>query len=168
MKVYIGFSHANNLFSKAIASIEKRPFSHCYIRVKDFLTGKYIVYHASYGLVHSGLFCKFFANTKIIKEFEFDILDSQYRDIHSFLLSKLGAPYSFLQILGILLVKILRISKIPKWARNKDDAEICSELAAKVAHKMGVIINEDFDQITPSRLNDILIKHFKNKQEDKL
>jgi hypothetical protein len=155
--IVIGFSRAKSQFkigSVFIKNVEKRDFSHVYIKYKDSLTDLNIISQASHGLVNEMLEDVFLEHNIIVKEYILDATQEQFISIITFLRKNLGKPYSFTQLFWIGLKKLLRL-ELNKH-NNADNSFICSELAANVCKIYGLDIPGNLDYITPSDLNELL------------
>lgn len=159
MNITIGFSTAKSpwaIGSKIIESVEKRDYSHVYIRAFDLQTGLDMVYQASHGCVNSCTYDNFNLDHIPVKEYSLTCSATQYIDMITFLKKNLGIPYSRSQIVLIGIKKLLRIELN---IRNNSNAEICSELGARVCRIYGIDVGNDLDFTTPSDLDSILIKN---------
>lgn len=156
MKLAIGFSTANLPLAKLIQDVEKRPYSHVFVVIPDPITQRPLVAQASHGMVHLCSYEGFEAVNKIVKTYEYEIDYPTYKKVWNQILDWLGAAYSIKQLIGLLVQKIFQLPTIPSWATNGCNAQICSEFGARVASLIGIQINKDFDDITPSNLDAIL------------
>lgn len=159
MKIYIGFSSPTSKFvpfAWAIQAIEKRPYDHAYIRMQEPMNDEWMIFQASKQMVNMYHLSWFLKSNEVIKEYEIDCTDLQYKELWAFAMKTLGTPYSIKQVLAIFLRKLFHFS--PK-AIDGEAGEVCSELAARVAVIMGLIIDEEFDFITPSDLDYFLSQH---------
>lgn len=158
MTIVIGFSKSKSkwmVLSTIIQLVEKRPFSHVYIRIPDALTGFPLVYQASHGMVNICKFVSFSQVNDIIEEYELDISDNMKLSIWNFMLNRLGVTYSFSQLFWIAVKKCCGYEKLKI---NGDDGFICSELIAEVCKQSGVQMSEELDYMTPSDLQKIISK----------
>lgn len=146
MRLIFGFSKPKSeaILSTLIRKIEKREFSHAYIRLVE-PAGNEVIFQASGLSVNLLLASKFDEIEDIIEEYEL-ILPNP--DIWSYILSKLGTPYSIVQLFRIFIYKISGI----KIGRDGVSREICSELVARLCFDMGISIPGDLDYTTPSDL----------------
>jgi len=146
MKIKIGFSKPKSLFKPfawLIRLIEWTPYSHVYVRSFSSLAGCDLIYQASgtqlnfMGLKH------FEDNAVIIREFDFDIEDDNYRKYLGWAIRESGAPYGLLSAIGIGIQKILGLNKNP--LSDRDATWFCSELAAKVLSDFVEIVGSPLD-----------------------
>ena len=156
MIITIGFSTAKNdlmLFARGIEAIEKRPYSHVFIRYDDPITGIEMVFQASHGMVNHMSYALFLTGNKVIKGYNINYNRVEFNTFYTFTLSRLGAPYGWKSILGIFLSKILRISNPFPNAKLTD---ICSQLGAQVCALKGMQMPQDMSSVTPSNLDTLI------------
>lgn len=168
MKVYIGFSRAKDdraILSRIISSVEKRPYSHAYVRFEDPTTNENMIYQASHGRVNLVHFERFEQSNIVAKEYiiECDLLI--FLNFYSYAQRRLGVKYSISQLLWLGLKKLLNLKKWPEgiynYISNGQSESICSEEAASAAmllDKKDAVLFDDqeMDQISPSNLDAIL------------
>lgn len=142
-------------FSVAIQLIEKRPYSHAYVKYIDELTGDVMIFQASHGDVNVISGCRFLENNIILEEYEMEVSEEIYLNIRKKMNSLLGLSYSFLQILNITVQKIFK-SKDIKLVINGNKQFICSELGFVILEEARPDIIEDQDSVTPSDFNKII------------
>jgi hypothetical protein len=156
MKVYIGFSEPTSNFAPfawLIKWVEARPYDHCYVRFQE-PTGDWMIFQASKEMVNMYSAQVWLQSNKPLKEYEIDINQDQVTALWNHVKSSLGIPYSLIEDLGILLMKIFHLKNNP-FSKGMS-AEFCSEEAANVAKLLGVAIKEDSDNIDPTLLDSIL------------
>lgn len=156
MKIIIGFSRAKSpwkIGSKVIQLVEKRPFSHAYMKYTSSYTKVDLVSQASHGMVNCFNYDIFLEDNVVVEEYEFECSDEQFKVIKTFIDSNIGKPYSRMQLVWIGVKKILHIQ--PK-IENGDAAFICSEWAKRICEVAGIIIKSEDDYITPSDLNTLI------------
>lgn len=156
MKIYIGFSKPSKFsaFASLIEAVECRGYDHVYIRVQEPISNRWMIFQAS-GLVVNLLSAQNFLSNKVsLKEYEINCTDIQYKAVWNFINASLGLPYSLIEDLGILLMKIFRLKDQPF---NKGmSAWFCSKLGAKICEILGISIPEDVADVDPSALDSIL------------
>ncbi len=158
MEITIGFSHASSAWmigSKIIEDVEKRPFSHVYVKVTD-LDGIPMVYQASHGMVNCVTYQGFKTANTVVKEYTLQCTPKQYQDTIIFLKENLGVPYSQSQI---VMIGIKKVFHVEMNLHNGINEEICSELGARVCQILGINVGNDLDFTTPSDLDKILTKN---------
>jgi hypothetical protein len=158
MNIIIGFSCAKSAWkigSDIIKSVEKRPFSHVYIRTTD-CDGMDMIYQASEGMVNCITYDGFKTANIPIKEYKLSGTQQQYNDIIYFLKTNLGVSYSYSQIAAISIKKLFHVEID---LHNGTQEEICSELGSRVAKLDGINVGNDLDFTTPSDLDEILTKN---------
>lgn len=166
--VHVGFSRARSDFailSKIITSVEKRPFSHAYIRFVDPATNQELVYQAAHGMVNLMHLDNFEKESVRIKEYKLICAPERFLEFYTKAQKRLGIKYSISQLMWLGLKKILNIKKWPSWIydkiKNGESEVICSEEAQM---SFAMIEGYDFsneyeiDQITPSELDMILLE----------
>lgn len=146
--ITIGFSHANNLFSKIIMWITKSNISHTYIKLDN---GD--IFQASGLMVNEMTSECFLSIETVIKEFQIQLTDEQYAWSEAFRISSLGKPYSIWEILGFGWVLLMR-----RFGRNvsnpfKDGtkAYVCVKLVADYAW-----LSDSGENLTPIDLYNLL------------
>lgn len=142
-------------FSKAIQLVEKRPYSHVYIKYVDELTKDVMIFQASHGDVNVVSEAMFLASNIIIEEYEMQVLDSVYMTIRKKMNSLLGLKYSTLQILNIAVQKIFQTKDI-KLVSNGNEQFICSELGYVILEEAYPKVIADQESVTPSDFNKII------------
>jgi hypothetical protein len=155
--VTFGFSANKDCkpFSVAIQLIEKRPYSHVYIKYVDELTGDAMIFQASHGDVNLISESKFLQDNMILEEYEMNVSEEIYLRIRKKMNSLLGLKYSILQILNIMVQKIFK-SKDIKLVVNGDKQFICSELGFVILEEARPEVIADQDSVTPSDFNRII------------
>jgi len=155
--VTFGFStsRACKPFSKAIQLVEKRPYSHVYIKYIDELTGDVMIFQASHGDVNLIPESRFLENNIILEEYDMEVSDEVYLRIRKKTNSLLGLKYSFIQILNITAQKVFQ-SKDIKLVINGNKQFICSELGLVILEEAHPETIADQDSVTPSDFNKII------------
>lgn len=126
------------------------PYSHVYIRVYSKMTGWWIVYQASHGMVHCMIYDTFKQQNYLVKEFEHHIEPMQLVSFLKTAQSLLGRPYGYWGLVKLAL---------KRWGwktQGDDDATFhCSELIARLVPSLAC---GDIDFIEPVHLYDKLDK----------
>lgn len=141
------------IFGRAIEAIEKRPFSHAFVIYKDPILGTEMVFQASHGIVHNCEYIKLKEHNNVIHTYSLDFTESEFYEFYTFMISKLGIPYAWKQIVGIFICKILSCRN---FFEDSLATEFCSQLAAQVCRIKNLPIPDKTNTITPSDLNEIL------------
>lgn len=152
--ITFGFSKSKTLepFGLAIRAIEKRSYSHVYIKYQDEFTGDMMVFQASHGTVHLVLESSFLNNSIVIEEYEMPVGKDVYFSMRKKMNRYLGLKYGFLQILNIMVQKLFR-SKDIKLMENGEQQFICSELGFSILKEAYPALIDDQDSVTPSDFN---------------
>lgn len=147
MKIIFGFSRPNTekLLSKLIRWVDKRPFSHSYVRFSD-PAGLDIIFQASGLAVNICSIENFLQIETIVEEYEIEINDCKEYDIWKYVINQLGKPYSIAQLFSILIKKIIGL----EIGHNNDTAVVCSEESARFCIFLGFLVPGDIDYETPS------------------
>lgn len=156
MKLYIGFSRPDSfsLFASIIMAVESRKFDHVYVRIQEPMNNTWMVFQASDLAVNLMSAANFQQSFTTVKEYEIEISQDQYNQVWTFINQNLGTPYSFIEDVGILLMKIFNLKSQP-FSQGMS-AEFCSKLGANVCKLLGLPITLPSDQIDPSGLDSIL------------
>lgn len=128
--IYIGFSRPRKWYklgSKLIQWAEGTPYSHTYVRWFSRKYGTGLLYEA----VNSGINFKsvpqFLEDNKCVHEFALDITPEQKYALIKFCIQNAGRKYGWMQLFGILAVRIFKLKHNPFTGGN-----ICSELVGKI------------------------------------
>lgn len=171
MEIYIGFSKSTKTFaigSWLISEVEKRQYSHAFIRYSCPITGEPMAFQASHGLVNEMHLDIFLQKNKIIKEYSLQIDFNKFLEFYKFVKTNMGKEYSVFQLISIGIKKIFAFSRYPKYIysliQNGTSEYICSEIAACVCMLVNdtlraALIDTQIDEITPSDLESILIEN---------
>jgi hypothetical protein len=146
MKVVFGFSRPKKELplSVLIRAVEKRPFSHVYVRFQE-PSGVEMVFQASGLEVNLITYDHFKQFEQVIEEYELDGTGCDLA-IWEFVLGHLGVKYSVMQLVYIAIRKLTGF----KTGHNGASEVVCSELAARLCDYMGVESSMDPDYVTPS------------------
>jgi len=156
MNIIIGFSRAKSpwkIGSLFIREVEKRNFSHAYIKMDILSTGIPMVAQASHGTVNVINYEIFKKDSIVVEEYIINCSDKDYSEILTFISNNAGKPYGVFQL---VLIGVKKLFHIELDIRNRDSKYICSELAARIAGIAGVNVPELLDYTTPSDLNTLL------------
>ena len=158
MKITFGFSKNTSCqpFSVAIRLVEKRDYSHVYMKIVDETTNEVMIYQASHGFVNIVPLERFLEHSIICEEYELEVDDTKYIQVKKEMNSYLGLSYGFAQILNIFVQKLFQ-SKNIKLVENGKKQFICSELGYIILKILFPEIIADEDSVTPSDFN-VLIK----------
>lgn len=156
-KIVVGFSRSISpwkIGSKIIQEVEKRDFSHVYIRYSCPTTGVEVVAQASHGYVNEVSFDIFQTQNIVVEEYEMFSTKDQFRDVLTFIQKNKGKDYSQMQIILIGIKKILHI-ELDQY-ENRDMAYICSEFGARIMQILGKQMPEHLDFVTPSNFREVI------------
>ncbi len=156
MRLIIGFSKAKSklaIGSKVIQLVEKRNFSHVYMRYNHPLSKVELVTQASHGMVHQTSFELFKEANTVVEEYEFNIDTEKVKPFLEFIHKNLGKSYSRTQLVWIGIKKIVGVEVN---IHNEDSSYICSELIARICEVINIVNTSDEDFITPSNLNEMI------------
>lgn len=164
--IYIGFSKPKNnrfpILSWLIRWVEKRPYSHTYIKWYDPWIDEYIVYEARGTTVHLISEKKFLEECEIIEEFRLEFQDENIKkQIIKRAFDTIESKYAILQLVGIGLVKLLKnFGKIIQNPfKNEGHAYVCSEVVADILiNVLKVVIGQDINSISPSDIHKVVEK----------
>lgn len=161
MKIIFGFStpKKERMLSKLIRSVEKRPFSHSYVRLEDPF-GNDIIFQASGLAVNICSLKNFLEVERIVEEYEIEIDDSMELELWNYIISRLGVSYSILQLVWILIKKITGA----EIGHNNDKAVVCSEESARVCVFLKRLIPDDLDYKTPSDFQKFCVQTMKKRE----
>lgn len=145
--IKIGFSTSNSWLSWLVRKIQKTPYSHTYVVLDYKEPEPDFIYHADERGVNCQPYKNFIQKNKIIKEFSFNVNETQKQEIKDLIDNSLGKPYSYLQLVGILLIKFCRLFKrtIKNPFANNNQSYICVEVVGKILFILGH--NIDFKNI---------------------
>lgn len=153
MIMTIGFSRAKRWYqigSKVIATAEKRPFSHAYVRYEDQSTSIEVVAQASHGFINEMRYEVFKESNEVIYEYSLDVNPEISQKIMLFIKSNLGVGYSYSQI---ILIAIKKLFKMEINVSNNDSEFICSEFVGRLWEIAGFNKIDKQDYLTPSDLH---------------
>lgn len=159
--IQIGFSSPKNdlmIFGRVIEAVEKRPFSHAFIIYRDPILGTEMVFQAAHGIVHNCEYIKLKEHNNVVLTYTMDFTDVEFYKFYEFMISMLGVPYAWKQIVGIFICKILGCRN---FFENTLSSMFCSQLAAKVCEIKNIPLPDKVNTITPSDLNEILKGYYR-------
>jgi hypothetical protein len=151
--ITIGFSKPVAKWKKPVSRLirlfELSEYSHVYIKITNQRLKNDLYYHASGAKVHFMGKKQFLEKNKVVKEYEFDISAAKFYRTLDFAIERVGAPFSFMQLVGFMMVKICCM--FGKRIRNPlgRSGYICTELVAEILrHIYGKRILQDIDTIS--------------------
>lgn len=156
MKITIGFSRARSklaLGSKVIQLVDKRDYSHCYIKYNHPVTGLTIITQAAHGFLNQFSLGIFLLDNVIVKEYEFNVTKDQYIAMLSYIHLNLGRKYGYFELVKIAIKKLF---KIQVDRGDGDKTYICSEFAARICEILNILPTESRDYLEPSDLDTLL------------
>lgn len=148
-KAIIGFSKpATWSFSAAAIMLWMRtPYCHVYLRVYSKYSSQWLVYHASYGMVHCLTFANFKQKNVVVKEFNVFAEDSNLKATVRLAQQYLGQPYGYL---GLIKLVLRRWGLGVKGDHNR--SAHCSEFIATLFPKLALKSKIAPDFIEPQHL----------------
>jgi len=157
-KIVIGFSRPKGWFkpfSWAIRLVEWTPYSHVYIKTYSNLANTWLIYQASGTQVNFMGQKQFDAHAETIKEFEFEISEDAYKGYMTWAIINAGAPYGLGSVIGILLMRLLRLNK--NILADGSILQYCAELTARAMHDFikADILPSEFETAGPKRIYEI-------------
>ena len=157
MKLTFGFSRSKSCqpLSLAIRLVEKRDYSHVYVKYQDEFTKDIMIFQASHGEVNLVSEELFLQNSEVIEEYEMSVTAEVYLAIRKEMNKLLGVKYAFLQLLNITLQKLFK-SKDIRLFENGDEQFICSELGYKILKMAYPEVVAHQDSLTPSDFNKVI------------
>lgn len=158
MKIIFGFCtpKKERMLSKLIRSVEKRPFSHSYVRFEDPF-GNDIIFQASGLAVNICSINNFLAVEQVVEEYEVEVDDVRKEVIWKYVVSRLGLSYSIMQLVWILVKKIIGL----EIGHNNEKAVVCSEESSRFAIMLGLLVPGDLDYKTPSDFQKFCVANMK-------
>lgn len=156
MEIVIGFSRAlkpYQILSKIIMAVEKRDYSHAYIKYQCPITNVMMVCQASHGYVNEMNLDIFLKHNIISHEYTIELTNEEFVDFLTFTKENLGVKYSVKELFLISIKKLFHIT-INNY--DGDESFICSEWAARILKKLKLFNQDKLDYITPSDLDTIL------------
>lgn len=162
--IYIGFSRPRSfpVMSWVIKTVERTSYSHVYMRIYIDQLDKSVVYHAANLNIHFIGFKQFDKKNETVHEFALKIDDKQKMQIISFCVDEAGKPYGFWQLIGIGVVKFVKIfgKKIKNPFASKDRTQVCSEAIGLILQRyFNIEIDKCLDLLTPKDLYKTLQQH---------
>ena len=168
MQIRIGFSKRDMFFSKFLRWAEKRPYSHCYLRYQNHVTGQDLILHAAVLSIHTLTLENFKKHGNVIvKEYMYEVTDqAKIKDLLTFVYNQSGTPYGWVQLVGMGLVKLAAFfgKKIKNPLADKKKTMVCSEFCAYAVKISGISPNIDLELTEvggPSWLDKYLSKSVK-------
>ena len=160
MKISVGFSRNKAWYkvgSTAIELVEKRPYSHAFIRHTDPFTSRDMIAQAAHGMVNEMSFVRFCEDNTVVKQYDFDITPDQYKTLIEAIEDNLGVPYGYMELIWIAIKKLFHVEVN---IHDHDDTYICSEFVGRLLEILNIIKPADLDFLTPSDLDKLIQAHF--------
>jgi hypothetical protein len=164
--IYIGFSKPKDvkfpILSWMIQWVEKRPYSHTYLKWYDPWIDQYVIYEARGTTVHLISEHKFLEQCEVVKEFRLEFNDENVKkQIIRRAFDNIEAKYAIMQLVGLGIVKLFknfgRIIANP--FSSGGHSYICSEVVADILiNVLHVQVEQDIDSISPSDIYKIVEK----------
>lgn len=158
MRIRVGFSKPRSWFAPfawAIQAVEGTPYSHVYVSSYSAMASSELIYQASGTQVNFMGLRHFSRVAQVVKEFEFEISERQYREYLAWAIREAGAPYGVKAVLGIAVQRLFNLKKNPFSDRSK--SWFCSELVGVVLRDfVGVQIkDEELESAGPRKIFEI-------------
>lgn len=161
-QITIGFSKATAktaIYSKLIMWALKTPYSHVYINYNNNFINRVVYFQASHQAVNIMGNEIFLSQETVIKEFQFNISDTSFKNIHAFIIDNVGKSYGILSLIGLTWIQIgLLLNK--KWHNPFADAGqtwICDQLIAAVLNSCeNITLPMNINDMTPKDVYDLV------------
>ena len=153
--VYVGFSRPRGWFKPfawTIMLVERRRFSHVYLRWHSTGADSDIVYHASGTQVHFLAFEFFMKKAIIVEEYLYDLPKDHYKDLLKFCMRHAGVDYGTRGVFGIAWVKFAELFKRQVGNPLDSSTQWCSKLIAQLLLGVGVDTKIDAGTAGPSSI----------------
>lgn len=158
-KIYIDFTKPKDkvlpLFSYAIRFVGDTKYSHVRLRWTNS-AGREVIYEASGTQVHFiGTLAQEKHKAEIIKTYELDLTDDEYRKLVDICMKYAGVDYGVLQVIGIALALAFNLKRNP-FSDGKYSM-VCSELVARVLEEVkGYELKADLDMAGPLEIDECM------------
>jgi hypothetical protein len=157
----IGFSKPRKfkIGSWLIRWSEKTSFSHIYIQWSSQFLEREIIYQASQSMVHFIEGKRFNEINQTLYKFDILLNSSTKKKVIQYAMDRAGVKYSYKQLLGLSIAKILNLLGFKASNPLKDGRSgyVCCELVAEVLIELGFVMPQDLDDITPKDVFDYLM-----------
>lgn len=144
-QITIGFStHRKfNLFSWAIRTVDRTPFSHVYCIFKSESLNRNLVYHAARTFLHFLSLSNFEKDNITFYTFDIKVTLEQRKNLMQLCIDKAGISYGIKSVVGIALIKLLKNFNITISNPFADDSKtyFCSELVSYLLSKLDLKTN---------------------------
>ena len=133
--VTVGFSKPKGLspIASLIRLAEGTPYNHVFIKFREPVTGELLIFEASYTVVYLVRAEQWEKGNEVVHDVRIYPTPAEHVDILTKGFKALQKPYSFMSILGHLVMKVGRLPRNPYKDRGR--SYICSEL---VAHLLNI------------------------------
>lgn len=141
MKLYVGFSKPTSplkVGSWLIRLWQGTTYSHTFLVFERTPHTPHMIVQASQQTVNMVARPWFFKSNQMVSMFQVEVSDQTYRDLWRRSISTLGAPYSALENLGIVIAKVLGMDENP--LSEGPLAYKCSELVYRSLKQEGLAI----------------------------
>lgn len=133
MKIFVEFTAPKKskfpLFSWIIRAVQGTKYSHVRLRWENSV-GTMVVYEASGSSVKFlGPLAQENNKVAVVKTFKIDISRQRYRELVKLCMENAGIDYGIKQVIGIGLVKLLKLKKNPFSDGRK--SQVCSEIVGR-------------------------------------
>lgn len=162
MKLTIGFSRAKGFapISKLIMACERTNFSHAYIRIRSESLDRDLLYQAAGSGVHFVGRALFEQTAQVVEEYEIQIPDENRKAFLQWCVDEAGKPYGRLQILGLALIRLLKLFgiKIKNPFPNGDGAYVCCELVYRALRHLDIVRPQDQDAVDLNAIKEMVLQ----------
>lgn len=152
IKITVGASRNNKIGSKLIRWWLDTDYSHVYFKWHLTTQNTEIVYQASHGLVHFISYENFIKKNSVIREFEIELTEKQFKDFSKKCINLAGQKYATLELLQIVLVDMTN----GKFVTQDQSGYICSELVGEFLNYIGFTFNKPKFLLTPKDIIETL------------
>ena len=143
----------SNILADFIKYQQGIDFSHVYLSFYDTEVNRWVIYHATLRGVHFLSEEDFKRNNTIIKEYNFNITETQKIDLKNWAIDNLDKKYSIKQLLYIYIYEDLNV-KLDFL--KSDDYWICCEAAARALTQLNIIKDVEYDLVDLKYTKNIL------------
>lgn len=152
--ITIGFSKSKKKFaigSWAIRLYQNTEYSHVYLKFHSEALNRVLIYEAVGGGVRFIGSSAWEKQAIEVASFDLDIKQCNYVTLLQFCVDHAGLEYGFLQNIGLLFCDLFKMKENP-FKKGKN----CSEMVAEILKLEGVVINKDFNLVTPKDIFEVL------------
>ena len=152
-KITIGFSKPNKLKigAELIMWWTNAPYSHVYIRYEDN-EKRDMVFESAHGNVHPILYKNFIIHNFPVNEYHIEFTEEEYQKMRTFYYNKMGEPYSYPDLIVIVVHDILNKIGI-NFNSSHIPGYVCSEFVATMLSEIkGYVFKKPLNLMRPDDL----------------